>query len=148
MMLAICGLVLALMPACSDDDSTTGPLRTYGTIMGLVTDLSTDEPVPGVQVKIISKPFPDDTTGTGEKVIYTKTDINGNFFREDIPNGVVVVEVKASGYKTPDSQKWALSPGGVGDFFFQLAPGQDPPESFEDGDNKNAWPPDYSGKSG
>jgi hypothetical protein len=148
LMLALAGLVLICAPACSNDDGTSGPLRAAGTVTGLVLNVSTDEPVPGAQVKITSKPFVTDATGTGDIVTYTTTDIHGLFFREDVPNGEIVVEVKASGYVTPDPEEWALSPGGIGDFLFELAPGEDPPSSFEDDDNKSAWPPDYSGDSG
>lgn len=146
--LALAGLVIIMIPACSDDDGAGGPLRAFGTVMGNISDVTTDDPVVGATVTITSNPFGFEVTDTAEWEIVTLTDVNGMFYRDDIPNGELKVEVKAGGYRTPDPQNWALSPDGVGDFVFELARGEDPPEGFEDTDNQSAWPPDYSGKSG
>lgn len=146
LLIAVAGLVFLLMPACSGDDTAAGPLRPLGTIMGYVEDVSTDAPISGATVTVTSKPFVTETVATGEVVITTVTDIDGTFFRDDIPNGEIMVEIKAGGYRTPKAQTWALAPGGIGDFLFEMAPGKDPPESFEDTDDQSAWPPGYTGE--
>jgi len=137
-------LVLAVIPACSDgDDGVTLGVRATGSIQGSVYDLATGKTVDGVLVTITSLPFATDATGTGEVTRTTTSNMNGEFLRTDVPNGVVEVHVSRDGYKTPDSQFWALSPGGTGDFRFDLAPGQDPIPEFE-GDEQWARPPDWS----
>ena len=70
------------------------------------------------------------------------TDGEGQFNRTDIPNGFITVEVSRDGYRTPDPQNWALTPGGIGDFRFEMAPGEDPEPEFE-GDEQNARPPEW-----
>ena len=134
--------MLSVIPACSGDDATTLGVRAAGTIQGLIFDVAADEPLGGVIVEITSTPFVTDQTGTGEVTIVTSTDDDGNFFRSDIPNGSIRVKVSRDGYRTPEAQYWALSPGGAGNFRFDMAPGEDPVPEFE-GDEQSARPPDW-----
>jgi len=145
LLLALLGMALCLIPACADDDAATPGIRPLGTIMGRVIDISIDEPIPNCTVTITTEPFTTDTTGTGEVVITTSTDAEGLFYRDDVPNGEVEVKVKRDGYRTPETQMWALSPGGMGEFLFEMAPGEDPPEKHE-GDEQNARPPDWGAR--
>jgi hypothetical protein len=137
-------LALSLIPSCSDsgDNGVAPGMRAAGTIQGRILDTATGDPVPGVTVKITSVPFATDTTATGTLVVMTTSGSDGIFTRTDIGNGYVTVQVNKTGYRTPESQSWALTPGGIGDFRFDMAPGQDPVNEFE-GDEQNAWPPDH-----
>jgi hypothetical protein len=143
MLSALLALIFLLVPACSDEDNGTTPtMRLAGTIMGRVVDVSLKEALPSCAITITSEPFVADTSGTGKVVLKTSTDGEGMFLRDDVPNGKVTIEVKLDGYRTPEAVTWALSPGGVGEFLFELAPGEDPPEKHE-GDNMSARPPDW-----
>ncbi len=143
-LMAVIILAAGVVSACSSDDNAATPgMRAVGTIQGRVIDLAADEPLAGVKVEILSKPFVTDLTGTGEIVIYTTTDVNGMFLRNDVANGSVTVWVSRDGYRTPDPKNWALSAGGTGEFRFEMAPGEDPVPEFE-GDEQNARPPDWS----
>ena len=135
-------LALSVIPACSGGDATTPGVRAAGTIQGLVFDVAADEPLTGAVVEITSTPFATDLTGTGVVVIITATEENGRFNRSDIPNGSIRIKVSRDGYVTPGAQYWALSPGGAGDFRFDMAPGEDPVPEFE-GDEQSARPPDW-----
>ena len=146
LLLAFVILVTILVPSCNGDDNTVTPgSRATGTIEGLVFNVASSVPVPGATVTIKSEPFVTDNTGTGVITIVTSTDVDGTFFRNDIPNGLVTVSVKKSGFKTPDSQYWALTPGGGSEFRFDIAPGTDPIPAF-DGDEQEARPPDWTNK--
>jgi len=96
-----------------------------------------------VAVTITSVPFINDPTGTGTIVTKTTTDQNGQFTRSDIPIGTITVHVSRNGFRTPDDQVWALAPEGFATFLFEIFPGEDPLDQYEDGDDQNAWPPDY-----
>lgn len=141
MLLAICGLMLIMIPACSSSSSDILGTRAVGTVTGLVIDTVLDTPLGDVTVTITSSPFPTDTTTTGNVVIITTTDFAGAFSRTDIPNGHIKIEVRLTGYRTPPSQIWALTPGGTGEFRFEMAPGEDPLPDPEN-DDQNARPPD------
>jgi len=146
--IALTGLVMLLAVACSsDDDPVGGGFRAAGTINGQVWNVASDEPLIGATVMITSNPFATDLTETGEIVITTTTDADGRFSRADIPNGSIEVHVSKDGFVTPDEQYWALSPGGAGSFFFEMAPGEDPIPEFE-GDEQSARPPDWSDDPG
>jgi len=136
-------LLLLAVPACGGDDGTTPGLRGAGTLQGIVWDVASDSPLSGARVTMTSVPFATDVSGTGKVVLSTSTGVDGRFLREDVPNGSVTVKVSHEGYRTPPVQAWALAPGGVGDLRFEMAPGEDPVPKFE-GDEQNAWPPDYS----
>ncbi len=142
LLLALLALVWCVIPACSGDDATTPNMRQVGTISGRVFDMAADGPLADVTIKISSEPFVTDTTGTGTIEMIATTDADGYFLRNDIPNGFVTVEASKDGYRTPDSQSWALTPGGVGNFVFEMAPGEDPVPEFE-GDDQWARPPDW-----
>lgn len=141
-LLALLALALLLVPACGDDNGTTPTVRLPGTILGRVVDVALEEPLPNCTITITSEPFVTDTSGTGKAVLKMSTDADGAFFRDDVPNGKVTIEVKLDGYRTPDPEMWSLSPGGIGEFLFKLAPGEDPPEKHE-GDDMSARPPDW-----
>lgn len=141
MLLVICGLMLIMIPACSSSSSDVLGTRPIGTVTGLVIDTVLDTPLGDVTVTITSSPFPTDTTGSGNVVIVTTTNYAGTFSRADILNGQIEVEVKLTGYRTPPSQIWALTPGGTGEFRFEMAPGEDPLPDPEN-DDQNARPPD------
>jgi len=146
LLLAFVILVTILVPSCNGSDSTVTPgSRAAGTIEGFVINVAISEPVPGATVTIKSEPFVTDNTGTGVITIVTSTDVDGTFFRNDIPNGFVTVSVKKEGFKSPDRQYWALTPGGGSEFRFEVAPGADPIPPF-DGDEQEARPPDWTGK--
>ncbi len=141
MLLAICALVLIMIPACSGSSSDVLGTRAVGTVTGLVINTVLDTPLGDVTVTITSSPFPTDTTGSGNVVIVTTTNDAGSFSRTDIPNGRIKIEVRRTGYRTPPSQIWALTPGGTGEFRFEMAPGEDPLPDHEN-DDQNARPPD------
>jgi hypothetical protein len=117
-------LLMLAVPACSSDNGVTPGMR-------------------GAVVTMTSVPFATDVSGTGKIALTTSTGADGRFLREDVPNGSVTVKVSHDGYRTPAAQTWALTPGGVGDLRFEMAPGEDPVPKFE-GDEQSAWPPDYS----
>jgi hypothetical protein len=148
-LLAVFLMLIAVLPACSDSDNNAiAPgTRAVGTIQGLVFDIATGDPIDNAVVTITSTPFATDATGTAAITVKTMTNPDGSFKRTDISNGVIVVRVAHDGYKTPDSQTWALSPGGTGTFMFDMAPGQDPIPEFE-GDDQWARPPDWSDSTG
>lgn len=135
--------VLLAMVSCNSSDDSIVLIRENGSISGTVIDVASGDPVPGAKIVITSRPFINDATGTGDIDIVTTTDFEGRFNRGDVPVGTVRVKVSRDGYITPDPQFWALSPGGFGTFTFELAPGDDPIEKFEDKDDRNAWPPNY-----
>jgi hypothetical protein len=137
----LCSIALLIIPACNGSGDNITATRPAGTILGQVVDTVTDTPLRDVTVTIISQPLPTDVTGTGTIVITTMTDVSGSFNRSDIPNGQVIVRVSRSGYRTPPSQIWALTPGGNGEFYFEMAPGVDPPAP-PDPDDQYARPPD------
>jgi hypothetical protein len=143
LLLAVLVVGLFILPACTgDNDGILLGVRTAGTIFGRVFDTTTDNPVDNVRVRISSTPYEVDTTGSGQVIIETSTDMNGNFNRTDIPNGFIEVKVNRDGYRTPESQFWSLSPGGTGEFRFDIAPGLDPVPEFE-GDEQWARPPTW-----
>jgi len=133
-------LALLTIPACSNDDNAvTGPVRPAGTIYGIVMDGSLDRPLENCTVIITSAAFETDTSGTGTVEIYTGTDANGAYFRDDIPSGEVDIVVKLGGYRTPAHKIWALSPEGAGEINFEIFPGQDPYVKPDD-DDQSARP--------
>lgn len=139
--MVLCALVLFILPACGGSDNGVLVMRPVGTILGRVVDTVTDTPLSNAVVTITSAPLPTDTTGSGQVVIVTGTDASGTFNRNDIPNGQITVKVKRTGYRTPEAQIWALTPGGSGEFYFEMAPGEDPLP--DDGsDDQRARPPD------
>ena len=142
MLLGMLGVALFLLTACNSNSVI--PVRPDGTVMGRVIDGSTDLPLAGVAVTITSSPFPSETADVQVIVKTATTDQNGLFDRSDIPEGEVEVGLQKDGYRTPDSQLWALTPGGTGSLAFTMYPGQDPPEKFS-GDEQSAWPPNYQG---
>ncbi len=143
LLIALLVMVSGFVVSCTDDDPATPATRATGTIQGLAYDVAAEVPLTGATVTITSTPFMNDTTGTGEIIIETTTDGSGRFLRSDIPNGYVVIRVTHAGYRTPDTQDWALSPGGGSDFRFDLAPGEDPIPEF-DGDEQSARPPNWN----
>jgi len=145
LMVAALFMLILVVPACSDDDDGTAPgVRTTGTIQGDVFDVAADEPLSGATVTITSEPFATAPSGTTPVTMTTTTGVNGNFAVTNVPNGFVTVEVRKDGYRTPESQTWSLTPGGTGDFTFEMAPGEDPVPEFE-GDEQNARPPEWEG---
>jgi hypothetical protein len=136
-------LLMLAVPACSSDNGVTPGMRGAGTLQGTVWDVASDSPLSGAVVTMTSVPFATDVSGTGKIALTTSTGADGRFLREDVPNGSVTVKVSHDGYRTPAAQTWALTPGGVGDLRFEMAPGEDPVPKFE-GDEQSAWPPDYS----
>jgi len=144
LLLILLGLAAFVLSSCGDNDGAIPPeYRDVGTISGLVIDVSTEEPIEGATVTMRSVPFAASGMVGGVVERTTVTDENGFFFRGDVPYGEVEIKVTKSGYRTPPSQKWALTPGGLGDLLFYMAPGEDPPEKFEDTDEQEAWPPNY-----
>ncbi|MCX6646814.1 MAG: carboxypeptidase regulatory-like domain-containing protein [bacterium] len=139
--IALLGLVSMLVPACGGSSDSVLGIRPVGTIFGRVVDTVTDTPLLGATVTITSKPLPTDTTETGNVVMTATTDAEGTFNRGDIPTGQVVIAVKRNGYRTPPTQLWALAPGGSGEFYFEMAPGEDPYQAPET-DNQRARPGD------
>lgn len=139
-LIALLGLVIVMVPACNGSSSTVLGTRAVGTIFGQVVDTVTQTPLTGATVMIISSPLLTDTSGTGDISITTTTDAFGTFSRSDIPTGTIVVAVKHSGYRTPPTQLWALAPDGEGEFYFEMAPGEDPYEAPEN-DDQVARPP-------
>ncbi len=143
LLLAVLVVGLFIFPACTgDNDGILLGVRAAGTIFGRVFDITTDDPLDNVRVRISSTPYEVDTTGSGQIIIETTTDMNGNFNRTDIPNGFIEVKISRDGYRTPESQFWSLSPGGTGEFRFEIAPGEDPVPEFE-GDEQWARPPTW-----
>lgn len=145
LMVAALFMLFLVVPACSDDDGTAPGVRTTGTIQGDVFDVAADVPLSGATVTITSEPFATAPSGTMPVTLKTTTGINGNFAVNAVPNGFVTVLVKKDGYRTPEAQTWALTPGGTGDFTFEMAPGEDPIPEFE-GDEQNARPPEWEGE--
>jgi len=144
LLLAVLVLGLIVMPSCSgDDDGITPGMRAAGTIFGRVYDITSGDPLADVTVRISSMAYEVDIAGAGQVIRVTTTDQNGFFSRADIPNGFIEVKANKDGFRTPESQFWSLSPGGSGEFRFDMAPGEDPVPEFE-GDEQWAWPPDYS----
>jgi len=138
LLLAFLILVLTFVPSCGSSDDDVLGFRTTGTIEGLVYDVAVGEPLANATVTIASMPFETDTTGTGEIIIKTTSDADGRFLRPDIANGAVKIMVRKDGYRTPDPQYWALTPGGGGAFRFEMAPGEDPVDDFT-GDEQGGW---------
>jgi hypothetical protein len=140
-------MVILIVPACNDNDETTPGVRTTGTIQGDVFDVAADQPLAGATVSITSEPFDTAPSGTMPVTITTSTGVNGTFALINVPNGFVTVVVSKDGYKTSAPQTWALTPGGVGEFTFEMAPGENPVPKFE-GDEQVARPPDWEGTPG
>ena len=134
------GLLLIL--SCNDSNAVQVFEREVGGVQGTVFDVASGQPVEGARILIESIPFLNDTTGSGIIKRITVTDADGNFERTDVPIGAVGVVARKDGYRTPDTQIWALSPNGIGTFSFELVPGEDPVGKF-DNDDQVAWPPDY-----
>jgi hypothetical protein len=142
-LVAVLILGLLVSSACSsDDDAVTPGMRAAGTITGRIFDVASGDPLGNVVVRISSMPYEVDVTGTGQIIRETATDGDGYFTRTDIPNGFIEVKVSKDGYRTPESQFWSLSPGGTGEFRFDMAPGEDPVPEFE-GDEQWARPPEW-----
>lgn len=135
-------ILLFIVPSCNGDNGTAPDARATGTIQGDVFDVTADEPLAGATVRVTSEPFAvlPESADTVEMTETTGTD--GQFNLVGVPSGFITVVVSKEGYKTPDSQTWALVPGGVGDFTFEMAPGEDPVPEFE-GDEQVARPPDW-----
>jgi hypothetical protein len=139
--IVLSGLLLMLIPACGGSSSSILGTRPEGTIFGHVVDTVTNTPLSGAVITITSSPFLTDTTGTGQIILTANTYEDGTFSRSDIPTGQIVIAVKRAGYLTPPTQIWALAPGGSGEFYFDMAPGEDPYQAPET-DNQRARPSD------
>jgi hypothetical protein len=131
--------------ACGGDSVIVPAGHPIGIISGTVVDTATGKPAAGVKVQIKATPFLNDTTAWElPYVVFTSTDVNGAFIRQDIPSGDIRIKVAKDGYKTPDVQQWALSPGGTCNVTFEISPGQDPASKFQNDDGMEAWPPNFN----
>lgn len=143
LLLSLVILLLPVVTACSDDDDAVeGTLRPVGSISGRVIDVSLQVPLEGCEVTFRSYPFENDETGSGLITLKAYTDQDGFFFRDDIPSGEVNVYVKRDGYRTSDEKEWALSPGGLGEMYFEMVPGEDP-LVMPPLDDQSARPPEW-----
>jgi hypothetical protein len=145
-MLGLLAVAMFMLAACTNQSEVTH--RQVGMMTGLVTDMSTNEPIAGAKVRIRSTPFTGALKVADVVQVTVYTDKDGAFSSKIVPNGDLQILATQTGYKTPEIQTWALPIGGTGNVVFELSPGTDPPGKFIDDDDKEAWPADYNPSSG
>jgi len=150
-------IALLLSTGCGGGNGgeTTGAMRSFGTMGGLVISIIDESPIPNATLEIWSVPidsFPSADKAGGQIKLLAHTDSFGRF-TASVPVGRIWIRADADKYKRSPPQYWALSPDSIGELNFVLYPGEgdfpfDPPEGFDvvdEGDGQEAFDPCYPG---
>ena len=99
------GLVLLLFVG----NSAASALGTTGNLKGKVTDISTGEALPGVNVLVV---------GSGRGAV---TQSNGDYFVKEVTPGVYAIRISLLGYKTREEKKVEIVAGETSVLEFKMA---------------------------